>query len=232
MSVRVRYNRSLTRVRRFVNRHLGPWWLRAYLRRTDNPRIVLGAGPTHYPGWSSTDRDFLNLLEPSDWQRHFQPNSIAAFLAEHVWEHLTPEQGREAAARCFTYLRPGGYLRLAVPDGLHPSPGYQEAVQIGRGGHKSLYTYATLSAMLREIGFTVVLYEYFNEQGDFLAEPWDVQHGMIRRSKQYDRRNRDGRPVYTSIILDAVKPPSISNTTGSKGLQMQGAGIQTSPLAG
>jgi len=47
-------------------------------------------------------------------------------------------------------------LRVAVPDGFHPNPGYIERVKPGgtgpgAGDHKILYTYRTLSAILSSL---------------------------------------------------------------------------------
>lgn len=45
------------------------------------------------------------------------PEGLAdAFLAEHVWEHLSLDDAHRATRNCQRYLRPGGRLRLAVPD--------------------------------------------------------------------------------------------------------------------
>src|SRR6476620_1394942 len=129
-------------------------------------------------------------------------------LAEHVWEHLTADEALSAARTCFTYLRPGGYLRIAVPDGLHPDPAYQAQSMVGGRGpgggpndHKVLYTYATLRGLFEFAGFQVELYEYFDEEGAFHYHRWDERDGKIRRSKRFDHRNRGGRLGYTSIVL-------------------------------
>ena len=55
---------------------------------------------------------------------YFNEGSIDAILAEHVWEHLAEEEGLAAAKCCYRYLRPGGYLRVAVPDGFHPDANF------------------------------------------------------------------------------------------------------------
>jgi predicted SAM-dependent methyltransferase len=52
----------------------------------------------------------------------------------------------------------------------------------------------------------VQLLEYFDGTGAFHQEPWETDEGMIHRSRQFDERNADGEPRYTSIILDARKP--------------------------
>ncbi len=155
--------------------------------------------------------EFLNLLAPGDWDRLVNPDSLDAILAEHVWEHLSADDARDAARICHKYLRPGGYLRVAVPDGLHPDPGYIESVRVGGTGagaadHKQLYRYDSFAAVFKSAGFEVRHYEHFDESGRFDFREWDPRDGMIWRSMRFDERNRDGNPNYTSIVLDAVKP--------------------------
>jgi len=176
-------------------------------------RIVIGASGIADEGWISTDIEYLNLLKARDWERFFQPDSIDALLAEHVWEHLTPEEGACAAALCFKYIKPGGYLRVAVPDGYHPDPDYIERVRIGGSGlgaddHKVLYTHKTFSDLFARAGFRCRLLEYFDAQGTFHSENWDEKAGTIVRSQRFDERNREGKLNYTSIMLDAIKDAS------------------------
>src|SRR5689334_11447740 len=80
-------------------------------------RIVVGSSTTRFPGWISTDHHALDLLDEVTWARYFEPGSIDMLLAEHVWEHLDPADASAAARTCFKYLRVGGHLRVAVPDG-------------------------------------------------------------------------------------------------------------------
>ena len=150
------------------------------------------------------------MLHENDWRYFFDKNKIDAILAEHVWEHLNEKDGLLAAQNCFKFLRPGGYLRIAVPDGLNPNPEYINYVKPGGTGdgaddHKVLYNYQILSSMLEKAGFKVNLLEYFDEYGRFHAENWKPEDGMIRRSKRFDKRNTDGVLNYTSLIIDAVK---------------------------
>lgn len=142
--------------------------------------------------------------------RYFQKDSVDRILGEHVWEHLTLEDGAVAAATCFTFLKKGGRLRVAVPDGFHPDENYIEFVKPGGLGagaddHKVLYNYQTFSRIFEQAGFRVELLEYFDENGIFHAQNWDMSDGYIHRSIRYDSRNSDGKPVYTSLIIDAVK---------------------------
>jgi predicted SAM-dependent methyltransferase len=184
--------------------------LQQLLKRSSS-KIVLGAAHKQMPGWIGTDIYELNILKRDDWERYFAENSIEALLAEHVWEHLTIEQGRAAAALCFQFLQPGGYLRIAVPDGLHPDPAYIEWVRPGGSGpgaddHKLLYTYKTFAALFVDAGFEVILLEHFDETGQFHSLDWSADDGMIDRSRHFDQRNDAQNLNYTSIILDVVKP--------------------------
>jgi predicted SAM-dependent methyltransferase len=185
--------------------------LRLGMARSGSLRLVVGASGQAQPGWIASDISSLNLLAEQDWRTCLRPASLDAILAEHVWEHLSPAAGRAAAARCWHYLRPGGYLRLAVPDGLHPDPAYRAAVRPGGHGagaadHQVLYTYRSLSALLVEVGFQVHLLEYFDESGQFHFQPWAPATGMIRRSSRFDWRNQSHPLSYTSLIVDAIRP--------------------------
>lgn len=173
-------------------------------------KIAIGASSFFDPGWIPAEIEALNLLREADWNRFFQPDSIDAMLAEHVWEHLTEEEALRGAQLCRRYLKPGGYLRVAVPDGNHPDPEYIGWVKPGGSGagaddHKILYTYRGLSGLFEKAGFDVRLYEYFDEDGRFHYTEWAPEDGLIHRSKRFDKRNRGGKLVYTSIVLDAVK---------------------------
>jgi predicted SAM-dependent methyltransferase len=182
--------------------HVGPVLLRRNIARAKQLRIVVGASGTGDPGWIRTDFQYLNLLHSADWRRFFRSDSIDAILAEHVWEHLDPDEGLTAARTCFTFLRPGGYIRVAVPDGLNPDPTYIEYVRPGSPadmGHKTLFTYKTFEELFRKAGFDVRLLEYFDESGQIQLTDWKEQQGTITRAWRFDRKN-------TSIIIDAFKP--------------------------
>jgi predicted SAM-dependent methyltransferase len=184
--------------------------LKALLKGASPVRVVIGACGIFEPGWIPTDVDTLDILKDKAWKRHFGENSIDALLAEHVWEHLTPEEGLGAAELCYRYLKPGGYLRAAVPDGFSPDPQYIEWVRVGGTGagaadHKVLYDHLTFARLFERAGFEVLLLEYFDSAGVFHAADWDVRTGKIHRSRRFDERNQEGRLRYTSLILDAYK---------------------------
>lgn len=168
-------------------------------------KLVVGASGKCQPGWIETNVQNLNILREKDFARFFKKSSIDAILAEHVFEHLTIEEGQIAARNCFKFIKPGGYLRLAVPDGYFPTDEYIGQVKVGCHDHKVLYTYTIIEDLLQSCGFTVTLLEYWDEQHAFHSVPWDNKNGLIRRSRWNDPRNTKTEINYTSIIIDAVK---------------------------
>lgn len=179
-----------------------------YLGRS---KIVVGSDGTKYDGWVSTEQEELDLLCENNWSEYFEGGSLDAILAEHVWEHLTPLEANVAASTCFKFLKAGGYVRVAVPDGYHPNPHYISAVEPGGGGwgaedHKVLYTHDSLSQVFKAVGFEVKLLEYHDQKGRFYQHDWEEVDGFIKRSARFDRRNINNELIYTSIIIDAKKP--------------------------
>lgn len=195
--------------------------LRKAIRHSDRPCLVVGASGTCHPGWISTEEDEIDLLDQSTWARLVDPGEVAAITAEHVWEHLTADQAVEAARNCFHYLKPGGHLRCAVPDGLHPSETYIEWVRPGGNGpgcddHFALYTFQTLADVFLQAGFEVNLLEYYDFEQQFHANDWDPQDGMILRSVRFDPQNYEGKFFYSSLILDAVRPTTSQPNDGAE----------------
>ncbi len=178
-------------------------------------KVILGAGAQTWPGWTPTQRGELDLLSRESFVAWFGERRADALLCEHVWEHLTEAQGRQAAELCLEFLKPGGVLRCAVPDGNFPDPEYQKAVQVGGPGpaehpaadHQVVYTAPRFARVFEQAGFQVELLEYCDEAGRFHYHQWDVSSGPIYRSLLLDHRNREGRLGFVSLIVDARRPP-------------------------
>lgn len=177
-------------------------------------RIIVGAGKVKYDGWVSTQESELNLLSIEQWENITKNDDIEAILAEHVWEHLTYEEGLKAAENCYKFLKPGGYIRCAVPDKNFKNQWYQNMIKVGGPGHeehpasehKIVYDYKTLVNVFESAGFEVRLLEYCDEQGYFHYRKWDESKGKICRSYRFDTRNSKNNLGMVSIIIDAIKP--------------------------
>jgi predicted SAM-dependent methyltransferase/GT2 family glycosyltransferase len=172
-------------------------------------KVVIGAGGTKYPGWISTDYPALDITDPDSMSKYFDRDSIKAILSEHLFEHLTLQQAESALEICREYLAPGGYLRIAVPDGFHPSKEYIDNVKpgglgTGSDGHKILYNHTTITELIRKAGLKVELLEWYDCDGEFNLVDWQPETGMVRGSSRYDPRNSDSKFNYTSLIVDAI----------------------------
>ena len=177
-------------------------------------RVVIGAGEyNNNPGWIQSEKEELDLLDKRTWEAMFEKESIDAILAEHVWEHLSWEEGLIAAENCMFYLKPSGYIRCAVPDGYFLNKDYQNTIKIGGPGdqnhpaasHKIVYNYQVLTELFKSVGFQVKLLEYFDENGEFHQDEWDGNQGVIFRSKKFDPRNKGTELSFPSLIMDIKK---------------------------
>lgn len=85
-----------------------------------SPRYLnIGCGRRYHRDWVNLD------LEASDPTiiRHdvtrgvpFERSQFDAVYHSHILEHLNPDQGERLINECFRVLRPGGILRIVVPD--------------------------------------------------------------------------------------------------------------------
>lgn len=178
------------------------------LKKQGKPiKVVIGAASTAYPDWLSTDIPILDALDSAQWSYIF-PRSIEKILAEHVVEHWAEADFRLFLRTVKAFLSKGGYVRIAVPDGYHPDPGYIDYVKpggtgIGADDHKVLYNYTTITRVLSEERYDFELLEYFDEKGIFHQSPWKAEDGFVARSADFDSRNKEKALSYTSLIVDA-----------------------------
>lgn len=181
---------------------------RAQIRARHPLNVILGAGPVNVDGWISTDADILDVTSTRGWRKLFLPDSIDRLMAEHVMEHLSDSECTVALRECFRYLKKGGLLRIAVPDGNRKDRKYVEEVSPPKDGHKLLFTVDNLVARLDQVGFEAVPLEYFDESDQFHSHPWAEADGLIRRSIRHDTQEqfKRGTLYYTSLIVDARKP--------------------------
>ena len=185
--------------------------LKKLLKNDQNPSIIIGASGISSTGWITTEQSWHDITSQQSWSIFFKPGTVKRILAEHVMEHLNPQEAVQATQNFYNFLEPGGYVRIAVPDGNHSEPEYIENVRpggIGPGAldHKVLYTFATLKELFTNQGFVVNGLEYFNDSRDFIANHWKNEDGLIHRSFLNDERNAGGVNKYSSIIIDVFKP--------------------------
>jgi predicted SAM-dependent methyltransferase len=183
-----------------------------FIYRMEKRKFNIGSGGTDIgKDWYATDIDTLDITKKEDWNNLLYFLKLDNIVAEHVWEHLSDKDTELANRNCFRFLKRKGVLRIAVPDGYHPNAAYIEWVRPGGNGpgaddHKILYNYKIMKDRLEKAGFEIRLLEYWDENGDFHFTDWTNEGGYIMRSRRFDKRNSGGELLYTSLIVDAIRP--------------------------
>lgn len=205
------------RFKQFIYRRLIPfiriwknlnWYF--YLATSSDIKIIVGAGPTKYKGWFSTDIVTLDVTNENHFKKYFKKKKINKILAEHVLEHLAKNELELMIHNFYKYSTEEINIRIAVPDGFHRDKRYIDKVKPGGTGegaedHKNLFNYLTLSELFSVQKFKVILVEYWDEAGNFHPGYSIDENGFILRSFVNDKRNSDGIPHYTSLIIDFRK---------------------------
>jgi len=191
-----------------IQRFLGLARFKLYLRRSDVIKVIFGAGNTSLKGWFSTEKVFFDLLNINDYLKFFFHKKLDFVLIEHVLEHFELDEVRLIAKYLFEFTNTKCNLRIAVPDGFHPDIEYINYVKpggYGPGEHKILLNYRSLSDIFQNVGFNYSVIEYWDEEGNFHSTYADDEKGAIFRSFKNDLRNLNGKPHYTSLIIDFYK---------------------------
>lgn len=183
---------------------------RLYLLTASEIKLIIGAGPTKYKGWFSTDIVTLDVKLESDFKKYFSKKKINKVLAEHVLEHLDNDELKLMTINLYKYSDDNINIRIAVPDGNHSNQEYIDTVKPGGKGegafdHKNLFTVNTLSKIFTDVGFKAYPVEYWDENKNFHQGYINDDLGYVMRSFINDKRNSNGHPNYTSLIIDFRK---------------------------
>jgi len=181
-----------------------------YLSTHSEIKIVVGAGPTKYKGWFSTDIATLDVTNDIHFKKYFKKKRIHKVLAEHVLEHLTKNELELMINNFQKYSSKDVNIRIAVPDGFHKDKEYIERVKPGGTGegaedHKHLFNYKSLTGLFEAQNFKAKFVEYWDEEGNFHSIYSNDENGFVKRSFINDSRNLNGIPNYTSLIVDFGK---------------------------
>ncbi len=165
---------------------------RAWLQRP--PRcdyLNVGCGPNVRPGFVNLDSEWvpgIDLCWDATTRLPFADGALSGIFSEHFLEHLPFEAADGVLREMRRVLRPGGVLRLVVPDGElylknyasgapipyaeeDPRDGlYSPMMSVNRifrsHGHRFIYDFDTLSQLLQRQGFGEVRRERFMQGRD------------------------------------------------------------------
>jgi len=156
------------------------------LARHKTVKLHLGCGTAYKEGWINIDNNSDSNISRLDlhWDLRaplpFPANSADFIYHEHFLEHLTVQEGLAALKDFHSTLKPGGIMRIAMPDlqsmvNFYLNPDWKEQsrafflkfgldfvqtraemlnINFRWWGHQWLYDWEELERRLKEAGFT------------------------------------------------------------------------------
>ncbi len=164
--------------------------------------LNIGCGSTFHPAWRNLDLvPADSQVEAFDISRGLPcPDaSLDAVYHSHVLEHLDVEEGRRLIGECFRVLRPGGILRVVVPDLEQIARLYLELHQQawqGDGTAREKYEWIKL-----ELLDQLVRSRSGGRMGQFMAGLEDDRAGFVRSRVGVEYQ-------VCKASLPAVEPPA------------------------
>jgi predicted SAM-dependent methyltransferase len=148
-------------------------------------RLHLGSGRSPKSGWVNLDLfgDPVDLAWDLRRRLPLKEGSVDTIFQEHLLEHFTLEKGLALTRECYRVLKPGGVLRVGVPDAKAYARAYVRggggpiaSVRPGRPtrllalqevfyrhGHRTMYDFDTLALVCNAAGFETVELRRFGD---------------------------------------------------------------------
>jgi len=166
-------------------------------------KLHIGCGTKKINGYVNIDCRYLptvDEIQNAELLRSYKQNTVDVLYASHVLEHFGRWKYKHVLQRWFEVIKPGGILRLAVPDFSKICEHYSHNKELGilmgllYGGqdyqenfHYVTFDYVSLSNTLKEIGFREVrVWDWRNTEhsdvDDFsqcYLPHMDKQNGML-----------------------------------------------------
>jgi predicted SAM-dependent methyltransferase len=138
----------------------------------NNIKLHLGCGNKHIEGYTNIDVRYIPGVDAVDnikYLRSYKLASVCTIYASHVLEHFSRWEYKDVLKRWHEILKPGGILRVAVPDfeaivNYYSKTGDLNAIRgMMYGGqdynenfHHWCWDFAHLKKDLVDVGFSVV----------------------------------------------------------------------------
>ena len=146
---------------RLLNR-IHPGWIarRRALQQRRDVLVNIGCGPFGKDGWINLDlfpAPGVTARVDARWGLPLADASTKGIHVEHYFEHLEPNLERPRfLAECLRCLRPGGILRIVVPDmrkyiEAYIAPGWEVLNTVGCGGERPQDTFGTKIEALNHV---------------------------------------------------------------------------------
>lgn len=176
-------------------------------------KLHLGCGKRHIPGFIHIDGlsySHVDHVQPIDRLDEFADNSVELIYACHVVEHFKRNEVEGVLREWFRTIRPGGKIRLSVPDFNALAEIYLKSGNIdlvigpvcGRQDHQynihyNIFDFASMTRLLTKVGFVNIQKYDWRE-----TEHADVDDFSQAYIPHMDKEN--GRLI--SLNVEATKP--------------------------
>jgi trans-aconitate methyltransferase len=174
-------------------------------------KLHLGCGTKHIDGYVNIDVRYLPGVDEVNnikFLRNYKPNSVDVIYACHVLEHFSRWEYKTVLTRWFELLKPGGTLRLAVPNfsslcsyyiktgDLNPIMGLLYGGQdYNENYHYVTFDYNSLNNDLTQIGFSSIS-EYNHK---------NTEHAHIDDFSKAYLPHLDENGILMSLNIEAIK---------------------------
>jgi predicted SAM-dependent methyltransferase len=184
--------------------------------RSDTVKLNVGCGTDYKKGWVNIDNNSDNNIEKLDlnWDLRnplpFDDNSVDFIFNEHFVEHLTVEEAQKTLSDFKRVLKPGGVMRVAMPDletaiEQYKDPKWKERPYIKRFKLEFVQTKAELLNM----GFRWWGHKWFYDWEELERRLKEVGFEKIKRAKHSKSKNLELRNLETRdesiLIAEATK---------------------------
>lgn len=171
-------------------------------------------------GLSITKMDAKHIFHDITWKYPLPDESIYAYQAEDVLEHIEIEKVVPALNEIYRILRKGSVLRICLPDYNSPhlsrvslkddtgkilfdptGGGELSLFGVGSGGHVWFPTYHLVKELLEKSSFNEVDFIcYHTVKGELVKKKFDYLNGYVNRVSDI----QDNQEIY-SMIVDCKK---------------------------
>jgi predicted SAM-dependent methyltransferase len=184
-------------------------------RKSTDLKINIGNGPFKHEGWINVDCSIsLNKdVVACDLRRKWPLRSGSAkyIFSEHVFEHFGyPDEIGHILKECHRILKPGGVLRVIVPNAERYLRAYAEDDEafVREVGGESASKLSVVNVMMRENGFHKYAYDYSELQRVLLSAGFrNVTRSSLNNSAHHDLNLDfvDDQRELVSLYAEAVK---------------------------
>ena len=148
---------------------------------SSEPLLNVGCGHCYHDAWTNVDLIATGPgVQQVDLRRGlpYQAASFEAVYHSHVLEHLLPEDAARMLRECQRVLRPGGILRVVVPDLEGIAKAYLQALEAASSG--DAYAIANHRWMTLELIDQMTRQRSGGRMGGAMRDTQQLNHDFIR----------------------------------------------------